>query len=95
MEPRADRVTFREECALSAFYFTRKAVSRVQTVREMIPEYNANLDRLRQRRQELLQERELEPSFEKRYKLTCRVDRINRIIESTSAALHAMQEYVR
>lgn len=56
---------------------------------------NANLDRLRQRRQELLQERELEPSFEKRYKLTCRVDRINRIIESTSAALHAMQEYVR
>lgn len=95
MEPRADRVTFREECALSAFYFARKAVSRVQTVREMIPEYNANLDRLRQRRQELLQERELEPSFEKRYKLTCRVDRINRIIESTSAALHAMQEYVR
>ena len=62
----------------------------MQTVREMIPEYNANLDRLRQR-----QERELEPSFEKRYKLTCRVDRINRIIESTSAALHAMQEYVR
>lgn len=67
----------------------------MQTVREMIPEFNANLDRLRQRRQELLQERELEPSFEKRYKLTCRVDRINRIIESTSAALHAMQEYVR
>lgn len=67
----------------------------MQTVREMIPEYNANLDRLRQRRQELLQERELEPSFEKRYKLTCRVDRINRIIEPTSAALHAMQEYVR
>lgn len=67
----------------------------MQTVREMIPEYNANLDRLRQRRQELLQERELEPSFEKRYKLTCRVDRINRIIKSTSAALHAMQEYVR
>ena len=88
-------MTFREECALSAFYFTRKAVSRVQTVREMIPEYNANLDRLRQRRQELLQERELEPSFEKRYKLPCRVDRINRIIESTSAALHTMQEYVR
>ena len=70
-------------------------MSVVQTVREMIPEYKRNLDRLRQRRLDLLRERELEPSFEKRYKLTCRVDRINRIIESTSAALHAMQEYVR
>ena len=65
----------------------------MQTVREMIPEYNANLDRLRQRRQELLQERELEPSFEKRYKLTERIVRLNKIIASSSAALHDMMEY--
>ena len=65
----------------------------MQTVREMIPEYNANLDRLRQRRQELLQERELEPSFEKRYKLTERIVRINKIIASSAAALHDMLEF--
>ena len=93
MEPRADRVTFREECALSAFYFARKAVSRVQTVREMIPEYKRNLDRLRQRRLDLLQEREFEPSFERRYKLTERIVRLNKIIASSSAALHDMMEY--
>lgn len=65
----------------------------MQTIREMIPEYNANLDRLRERRQELLQEREYEPSFERRYKLTCRVERLNRIILCTTEALDAMQEY--
>ena len=90
MEPRADRVTFREE---SAFYFARKAVSRVQTVREMIPEYKRNLDRLRQRRLDLLREREFEPSFERRYKLTERIVRLNKIIASSSAALHDMMEY--
>ena len=93
MEPRADRVTFREEGALSAFYFGRKAVSRVHTVREMIPEYKRNLDRLRQRRLDLLREREFEPSFERRYKLTERIVRLNKIIASSSAALHDMMEY--
>ncbi|RHV77232.1 hypothetical protein DXB06_01365 [Butyricicoccus sp. OF13-6] len=86
-------MTFREECALSAFYFARKAVSRVQTVREMIPEYKRNLDRLRQRRLDLLREREFEPSFERRYKLTERIVRLNKIIASSSAALHDMMEY--
>ena len=47
----------------------------MQTVREMIPEYKRNLDRLRQRRLDLLREREFEPSFEKRYKLTERIVR--------------------
>ena len=36
----------------------------MQTVREMIPEYKRNLDRLRQRRLDLLREREFEPSCE-------------------------------
>lgn len=78
-----------------AFYFARKAVSRVQTVREMIPEYKRNLDRLRQRRLDLLRERELEPSFEKRYRLSERIVRINKIIASSAAALHDMLEYVK
>ncbi|MEF2732755.1 MAG: hypothetical protein U0N41_07035 [Agathobaculum butyriciproducens] len=65
----------------------------MQTVREMIPEYKRNLDRLRQRRLDLLRERVLEPSFEKRYKLTVRVCRLKSIIDSTEAALHDMMEY--
>ena len=64
-------------------------MSVVQTVREMIPEYKRNLDRLRQRRLE----RELEPSFEKRYKLTVRICRLKSIITSTESALHDMLEY--
>lgn len=63
------------------------------TVKDMIPEYKRNLDRLRQRRLDLLQERVLEPSFEKRYKLTERIVRLNKIIASSSAALHDMMEY--
>ena len=63
------------------------------TVKDMIPEYKCNLDRLRQRRLDLLQERVLEPSFEKRYKLTERIVRLNKIIASSSAALHDMMEY--
>ena len=63
------------------------------TVKDMIPEYKRNLDRLRQRRLDLLRERELEPSFEKRYKLTVRICRLNKIIASSSAALHDMMEY--
>ena len=63
----------------------------MQTVREMIPEYKRNLDR--QRRLDLLREREFEPSFEKRYKLTERIVRINKIIASSAAALHDMLEY--
>ena len=59
----------------------------------MIPEYKRNLDRLRQRRLDLLQERALEPSFEKRYKLNERIVRLNKIIASSSAALHDMMEY--
>ena len=92
MEPRADRVTFREECALSAFYFAGKGGAAV-TVKDMIPEYKRNLDRLRQRRLDLLREREFEPSFEKRYKLTERIVRLNKIIASSAAALHDMMEY--
>lgn len=68
-------------------------MSRVQTVREMIPEYKRNLDRLRQRRLDLLRERVLEPSFERRFKLTERIVRLNKIIASSSAALHDMMEY--
>lgn len=75
------------------YFFDGKAVSVVQTVREMIPEYKRNLDRLRQRRLDLLREREFEPSFEKRYKLTERIVRINKIIASSAAALHDMLEY--
>lgn len=63
------------------------------TVKDMIPEYKRNLDRLRQRRLDLLQERALEPSFEKRYKLNERIVRLNKIIASSSAALHDMMEY--
>lgn len=63
------------------------------TVKDMIPEYKRNLDRLRQRRLDLLQERVLEPSFEKRYKLTERIVRLNKLIASSSAALHDMMEY--
>ena len=59
----------------------------MQTVREMIPEYKRNLDRLRQRRLDLLRERELEPSFERRYKLTERIVRLNKIIASSSAVV--------
>lgn len=68
-------------------------MSRVQTVREMIPEYKRNLDRLRERRQELIEERKDEPSFEQRYRLTERIFRINKIIASTALALHDMMEY--
>lgn len=63
------------------------------TVKDMIPEYKRNLDRLRQRRLDLPQERALEPSFEKRYKLNERIVRLNKIIASSSAALHDMMEY--
>ena len=65
----------------------------MRMVREMIPEYKANLDQLHQRRLDLLAERKLEPSFERRHSLTVRVCKLNRIIESTSAALHDMLEY--
>lgn len=65
----------------------------MQTMREMIPEYKANIEQLRRRRSELLRERELEPSFEKRYKLTVRAFRLKCIIDSTNAALHDMLEY--
>lgn len=67
----------------------------MQTVREMIPEYEQNLDRLRQRRLDLLAERKLEPSFERRHSLTVRVYKLNRIIESTSAALRDMLDFTR
>lgn len=70
-------------------------MSRVQTVREMIPEYKANLDLLRERRLELLEARKNEPSFERRHKLTERIVRLNKIIASTAAALHDMMEYGR
>lgn len=33
------------------------------------------------------------PSFERRYKLTERIVRLNKIIASSSAALHDMMEY--
>ena len=79
--------------AVGFLFFAGKAVSVVQTVREMIPEYKRNLDRLRQRRLDLLREREFEPSFERRYKLTERIVRLNKIIASSSAALHDMMEY--
>ena len=63
------------------------------TVKDMIPEYKHNLDQLRQRRLELLEARSQEPSFEQRYKLTERIVRLNKIISSSSAALHDMMEY--
>ena len=67
----------------------------MQTVREMKPEYKANLDLLRERRLELLEARKNEPSFERRHKLTERIVRLNKIIASTAAALHDMMEYGR
>lgn len=63
------------------------------TVKDIIPEYRHDLEQLRQRRQELLAERRTESSFERRHRLTVRVYRLNRLIESTSAALHDMMEY--
>lgn len=74
------------------FLFCQKGGAAV-TVKDMIPEYKRNLDRLRQRRLDLLREREFEPSFERRYKLTERIVRLNKIIASSSAALHDMMEY--
>lgn len=79
--------------AIWLLFFCRKVVSVVQTVREMIPEYKANIEQLRRRRSELLRERELDPSFEKRYKLTVRICRLKSIITSTESALHDMLEY--
>lgn len=67
----------------------------MKTVCEMIPEYNANLDRLRERRIELLEARKNEPSFERRHKLTERIVPLTRIIASTESALHDMMEYGR
>ncbi len=65
----------------------------MKTVCEMIPEYNANLDRLRERRLELLEERKNEPSFERRHKLTERIVLLEKIIDSTAAALREMMAY--
>lgn len=65
----------------------------MKTVREMIPEYKANLDRLRERRIELLEERKNEPSFERRHKLTERIALLEKIIDSTAAALREMMAY--
>lgn len=65
----------------------------VQTVAEMIPDYKQNLDALRARRRELIAERELEPSFERRHALTVRIIRLDGIIASTTAALHDMIAY--
>lgn len=65
----------------------------MKTVCEMIPEYNANLDRLCERRLELLEERKNEPSFERRHKLTERIVLLEKIIDSTAAALREMMAY--
>ena len=65
----------------------------MKTVCEMIPEYNANLDRLRERRLELLEERKNEPSLERRHKLTERIVLLEKIIDSTAAALREMMAY--
>ena len=59
----------------------------MKTIAEMIPEYEANLDALRARRLELLEQRRVEPRFELRYRLTGRIVAINQIIASTTAAL--------
>lgn len=65
----------------------------MKTIAEMIPEYEANLDELRARRLELLEQRRTEPRFELRYRLTGRIVAINQIIASTTAALAAMMDY--
>ena len=65
----------------------------MKTIAEMIPESEANLDALRARRLELLEQRRVEPRFELRYRLTGRIVAINQIIASTTAALAAMMDY--
>lgn len=65
----------------------------MKTIAEMIPECEANLDALRARRLELLEQRRVEPRFELRYRLTGRIVAINQIIASTTAALAAMMDY--
>ena len=65
----------------------------MKTTAEMIPEYEANLDALRARRLDLLEQRKLEPSFKLRHTLTERIVLINEIIASTTAALDLMLHY--
>ena len=60
---------------------------------EMIPEYEANLDALRARLLDLLEQRKLEPSFKLWHALTERIVLINEIIASTTAALDLMLHY--
>ena len=65
----------------------------MKTIREMIPEYEHDLDVLRKRRAELLVQRENEPSFVLRHKITERIVLINKMLASSSAALAAMLRY--
>ena len=65
----------------------------MKPIAEMIPEYERNLDILRARRLDLLEQRKLEPSFKLRHALTERIVLINEIIASTTAALDLMLRY--
>lgn len=65
----------------------------MKPIAEMIPEYEANLDALRARRLDLLEQRKLEPSFKLRHTPTERIVLINEIIASTTAALDLMLHY--
>lgn len=65
----------------------------MKTIAEMIPEYERNLDILRARRLDLLEQRTAEPSFKRRHALTERIVAINKIIASTTAALDTMLHY--
>ena len=65
----------------------------MKPIAEMIPEYEANLDALRARRLDLLEQRKLEPSLKLRHTLTERIVLINEIIASTTAALDLMLHY--
>ncbi len=65
----------------------------MKPIAEMIQEYRADLDAIRARRAQLLAEREAEPSFERRHRLTVRIIRLDEIIGSTTRALRAMQDY--
>ena len=65
----------------------------MKSIAEMISEYRANLDAIRARRAQLLAERDAEPRFECRHRLTVRIIRLDEIIGSTTRALRAMQDY--
>lgn len=66
----------------------------MKPIPQMVTEYEANLAALQMRKSDLIAQRHNEPSFEKRHKLTMRIIALEQCIGSSTAALHAMREYL-